>query len=109
MEEEIIERTVQIAPGSFILTIPQAIARGAGILKGQGIRFRVWDGEVVISPTVIPSDGVSDSAGPDKYATAIGDGGKEHAQKGPMPGARRLGEASRKGSRSNDRGLTPVS
>ena len=34
MEEEIIERTVQMVPGSFILTIPQAIAREVEVLKG---------------------------------------------------------------------------
>ena len=71
VEEEIIERTVQMARGSFILTIPQAIAREAGIRKGQGVRFRVRDGEIVISPTGILGGGAPDPTGPDKYARAI--------------------------------------
>ena len=71
MEEEIIERTVQLNRGSFILTIPQAIARGAGIRKGQGVRFRVRDGEIVISPTGILGGSGSDPTGPDKYERAI--------------------------------------
>ncbi len=71
MEEEIIERTVQLNRGSFILTIPQAIAKEAGIRKGQGVRFRVRDGEIVISPTDILGGSESDPAGPDKYKRAI--------------------------------------
>ena len=74
MEEEIIERTVQMARGSFILTIPQAIAREAGIRKGQGVRFRVRDGEIVISPTGVAGGGgddAADPAGSDKYERAI--------------------------------------
>ena len=71
MEEEIIERTVQLNRGSFILTIPQAIAKEAGIRKGQGVRFRVRDGEIVVSPTDVAGGGDEDSAGPDKYERAI--------------------------------------
>ena len=71
MEGEIIERTVQMNRGSFILTIPQAIAREAGIRKGQGVRFRVGDGEIVISPTCVLGGGAPDSVGPDKYERAI--------------------------------------
>ena len=71
MEEEIIERTVQLIRRSFILTIPQAIAKEAGIRKGQGVRFRVRDGEIVISPTYVADSGDADSAGPDKYEKAI--------------------------------------
>ena len=71
MGEEIIERTVQLIRRSFVLTIPQAIAKEAGIRKGQGVRFRVRDGEIVMSPTGIPGDGMFGSAGPDKYARAM--------------------------------------
>ena len=75
MEDEIIERTVQLSRRSFILTIPQAIAREAGIRKGQGVRFRVRDGEIVLSPTDVAGggdcDGAADPAGPDKYERAI--------------------------------------
>ena len=71
MEEEIIERTVRWPGGSFILTIPQAIAREARICKGQGVRFRIRSGEIVTSLTGILGGGASDPAGPDKYAKAI--------------------------------------
>ena len=71
MEEEIIERRMQLNRGSFILTIPRGIAKRAGIRKGQSVRFRVRDGEIVISPTGVPGDSTPDSAGPDKYARAI--------------------------------------
>ncbi|MDE0526333.1 MAG: AbrB/MazE/SpoVT family DNA-binding domain-containing protein [Thaumarchaeota archaeon] len=71
MEDEIIERTVQLHRGSFLLTIPQAITAKAGIRRGQGVRFRVRDGEIVISPTGVPGDGAADTAGPDKYERAI--------------------------------------
>ncbi len=74
MEEEIIERTVQLSRGSFILTIPQAIAKEAGIRKGQGVRFRVRGGEIVLSPTDVAGGGgggAADPAGPDKYERAI--------------------------------------
>ena len=74
MGEEIIERTVQLIRKSFVLTIPQAIAREAGIRKGQGVRFRVRDGEIVISPTDVAGGGdvgAADSEGPDKYERAI--------------------------------------
>ena len=60
------ERTVQMARGSFILTVPQAMAREAGIRKGQDVRFRVRDGAVAAGPTGIPGDGMPDSAGSDK-------------------------------------------
>ena len=60
-----------MARGSFILTVPQAIVREAGIRKGQGVRFRVRDGAIVASPTSIPGDGMPDSAGSDKYERAI--------------------------------------
>jgi len=74
MEEEIIERTVQLSRGSFILTIPRAIAKKAKIRKGQGVRFRVENGEIVISPTdVVGGGGAADPAGPDAYKRAIVD------------------------------------
>ena len=68
MEEEITERTVHLSRRSFILTIPQTMAREAGIRKGQGVRFRVRDGETVASPPGIPGDGMPDSAGSDARA-----------------------------------------
>ena len=72
MEEgKIIERTVQLNRGSFILTIPQAIAKKAKIRKGQGVRFRVENEEIVISPTGILGESTSDPAGPDPYARAV--------------------------------------
>jgi len=71
MEEKIIERRIQLNRGSFILTIPRAIAEKARIRKGQSVRFRVRDGEIVISPLSVLSDSTPDPAGPDKYARAV--------------------------------------
>ncbi len=71
MEEKIIERRMQLNRGSFILTIPRIIAERAGINKGQSVRFRVRDGEIVISPLSVLGDSTPDSAGPDKYARAV--------------------------------------
>ena len=71
MEEEVIERRIQLRRNSFILTIPQAIAKKAKIRKGQGVRFWVKDGEIVISPMGILDESTSDSTGPDPYARAV--------------------------------------
>ena len=106
MEEEIIERTVQLNRGSFILTIPQAIAREAGIRKGQGVRFRVRDGEIVISPTGVLGGSESDSAGPDKYERAIEEMmAKDSAERSGGRGTA-SGKSKLERLRSNDR---PVS
>ncbi|MDE0267163.1 MAG: AbrB/MazE/SpoVT family DNA-binding domain-containing protein [Thaumarchaeota archaeon] len=71
MEEKIIERRMQLNRGSFILTIPRTIAEMAGIHKGQSVRFRVRDGEIVISPLSVLGDSTPGSADSDKYARAV--------------------------------------
>ena len=83
MEEKIIERRIQLNRGSFILTIPRIIAEGAGIHKGQSVRFRVRDGEIVISPLSVLGDSTSASAGPDKYARAVAEMMAKDRSEGP--------------------------
>ena len=83
MEEEVIERRVQMRRISFILTIPQVVAKKAGIRNGQSVRFEVGDGDIVISPTGVLGDSAPDSAGPDKVERAIAEMMAKDRPKGP--------------------------
>ena len=51
MDEEILERRIQMRGRSFGLTIPRAIAIETGMRRGQGARFQVQDGGIVIRLT----------------------------------------------------------
>ena len=73
MDEEILERRVQMRGGSFVLTIPRAVAVETGMRKGQGARFRVQDCRIVIRLTDVAEDGGPGSAGPDEFARAVGE------------------------------------
>ncbi|MDE0525078.1 MAG: hypothetical protein OXI27_00540 [Thaumarchaeota archaeon] len=71
MDEEILERRVQLRGGSFVLTIPRAVAVETGMRKGQGARFHVQDGRIVIRLTDVAEDDGQGSAGPDVFARAV--------------------------------------
>ena len=95
MEEKIIERRIQLNRGSFILTIPRDIAKRAGIHQGQSVRFRVRDGNIVISPTGVLGDSAPDSAGPDEVERAIAemmakDRSERFNARGTSPGRSKL-------------------
>ena len=83
MEEKTIERRMQLNRGSFILTIPRTIVERAGIHKGQSVRFRVRDGEIVISPLSVLGDSTPDSTGPDMYTRAVAEMMAKDRPKGP--------------------------
>ena len=71
MDEEIFERRVQLRGGSFVLTIPRAVAIETGMCKGQGARFQVQDGRIVIRLTGVAGDGGPGYAGPDEFVRAV--------------------------------------
>ena len=83
MEEDVIERRVQMRRISFILTILQVVAKKTGIRHGQSVRFEVRDGDIMISPTGVPGDSAPASIGPDKVARAIAEMMAKDRPKGP--------------------------
>lgn len=72
MEEKIIERRIQLRGSSFVLTIPQDIAKKMSIRAGQSIRFQiVKDGECMIRPTNVNTIDSVDSTEHDTYEKAV--------------------------------------
>lgn len=70
MEDEIIERRVQLRGSSFVLTIPKKIAGAMNLSSGQSVRFVIGDGEFTVRPTSVGA-AKPNPAGGSKYEEAI--------------------------------------
>lgn len=99
MAEHIVERRVQLRGRSFVLTIPKKMAAEMGLRRGQGIRFIMVDGGLVVMPTDIGVAGPNPDGG--RFEAAISDmmGGvvsETSADAQPRPGSGAKGHRIRR-------------